>query len=61
MMYFRNIACCSIIRTYHFSEPPLVLISSDNRRSTVHQKFRTYLSLFDLFNDTLNVVRALTG
>ena len=35
MMYFRNIPCCSIIRTNHFSEPPLDLISSDNRRSTV--------------------------
>ena len=35
MMYFRNIPCCSIIRTNHLSEPPLVLISSDNRRSTV--------------------------
>ena len=34
-MYIRNIPCCSIIRTNHFSEPPLVLISSDNRRSTV--------------------------
>ena len=35
MMYFRNIPCRSIIRTNHLSEPPLVLISSDNRRSTV--------------------------
>ena len=30
------IPCCSIIiRTNHLSEPPLVLVSSDNRRSTV--------------------------
>ena len=33
---FPNIACCLIIRTNHLSEPPLVLISSDNRRSTVY-------------------------
>ena len=35
MTYFRNTPCCSIIRTNHLSESPLVLISSDNRRSTV--------------------------
>jgi len=35
MIEFHNIACCSIIRTIHLSEPPLVLISSDNRSSTV--------------------------
>ena len=29
------IASCSIIRTINLSEPPLVLISSDNRSSTV--------------------------
>jgi len=32
---FMCIACCSIIRTINLSEPPLVLISSDNRSSTV--------------------------
>ena len=32
------IACCSIIRTINLSEPPLVLISSDNRSSTVNGK-----------------------
>ena len=37
MMNFRNIACCLIVRTNHLSKPPLVLISSDNRRSTVFQ------------------------
>ena len=36
MMQFRNIVCCSIIRTNHLSEPHLVLINSDNRRSTVN-------------------------
>ena len=35
-MYIRNIACCLIIRTNHLSEAYLVLISSDNRRSTVY-------------------------
>ena len=35
-MSFPNIACWLIIRTNHLSEPPLVLISSDNRRSTVY-------------------------
>ena len=34
MMEFRNIACCSIIRTNHLSEPSLVLISSDNGAHT---------------------------
>ena len=34
MINFPNIACCLIIRTNHLSEPPPVLISSDNRRST---------------------------
>ena len=35
VMQFRKNACCSIIRTNHLSEPRLVLISSDNRRSSV--------------------------
>ena len=35
------IACCSIIRTINLSEPPLVLISSDNRSSTVYDKIFT--------------------
>ena len=35
-MYFRNIACCSIIRKNQLYEPPLVLINSDNWRSTVY-------------------------
>ena len=34
-MNFPNIACCLIIRTNHLSEPPLIAIISDNRRSTV--------------------------
>ena len=51
------IACCSIIQTINLSEPPLVLISLDNRSSTVahchvRHKFgqvcwQTFLAVYD--------------